>query len=93
MRPIAILLYYLPHLSVLLRSHVGSENISKNKYMNFNNIVPKLILSLGDVEIQRVDQYKVLGMYIDSKLNFKNHIELLCKKFMKFFFTFKLNNN
>ena len=50
-------------------------NISKTEMINFNsNKYPNNIISLSDTLINNVYNYKYLGIILDSKLDFKNHI-------------------
>ena len=49
--------------------------------INFNsNKHPNNIISLNDILINNVYNYKYLGINFDSKLNFKNHIIKLNNK-------------
>ena len=52
-------------------------NPSKSKFMvvSNRNIPDNLVLKLGNDSINCVDSFKYLGVYIDSKLKFKDHIE------------------
>ena len=51
-------------------------NFSSNKH-------PNNIISLKDTLINNVYNYKYIGINIDSKLDFKNHIISLNNKFSK----------
>ena len=56
-------------------------NISKTQMINFNsNKYPNNIISLNDTLINNVYNYKYLGIILDSKLDFKNHIIKLNNK-------------
>jgi len=44
----------------------------------------KIHLKIGDVEIQQVDCSKYLGIFIDSKLSWQNHIDYIYNKIIKF---------
>lgn len=60
-------------------------NTSKTKCMLFNRNLPQpdsqiKILSLSGLEIQLVNQYKYLGIWLDSSLAFKTHIDSLLSK-------------
>ena len=56
-------------------------NISKTEMINFNsNKYPNNIISLNDTLINNVYNYKYLGIILDSKLDFKNHIIKLNNK-------------
>jgi hypothetical protein len=57
-----------------------SLNIKKTKFMLFSNrrfIGPMLPLLIRDEQLEQVNSIKFLGVHIDSKLNFKNHIKCL----------------
>ena len=60
-------------------------NISKTKFMVFTNKHNSSIMQLrfNDMTIDRVDQHNFLGVLIDSKLNFKYHIQYICSKVYK----------
>ena len=57
-------------------------NIGKTKYMIFNmqGEPPDLALAIGNSLIQRTNVKKFLGIYIDDKLKFGDHITNICKK-------------
>ena len=56
-------------------------NISKTEMINVNsNKYPNNIISLNDTLINNVYNYKYLGIILDSKLDFKNHIIKLNNK-------------
>jgi len=63
-------------------------NIEKTKYMLFktkntrtpDNLPP---LYLGGQKIDRVNNYKFLGIYVDDKLTWKTHIQHICTKLSK----------
>lgn len=71
----------LKMLSCYMRNSRLALNVSKTQYMIFNtpsNIFLKIEYdSLG---LQRADKFKYLGVTLDVKLNFKNHIDLLKSK-------------
>ena len=56
-------------------------NIGKTKYMIFNmqSEPPDLALVIGSSHIQRTNVKKFLGIYIDDKLKFGDHITKICK--------------
>ena len=60
-------------------------NISKTKFMIFaprskTNSPIKITLKIGTKEIEQVSHYKYLGLIIDDKLNWKQHITFLATK-------------
>ena len=40
-------------------------------------------IQIGDFSIKNIENEKLLGVYIDSKLNFDFHVNQLCKKASK----------
>ena len=55
--------------------------------INFNsNKHPNNIISLNHTLINNVYNYKYLGIFLDSKLDFKNHIIKLNNKLFQFQF-------
>ena len=60
-------------------------NVSKTKFMLFSrskNICYNdlRITSMNGADIERVTEYKYLGIWIDEKLTFKHHVEVLAGK-------------
>ena len=62
-----------------------SLNLTKTKYLIFTNkkINSPVKLSINMIEIERVYEYKFLGLTIDNKLNWKPHIDNLKNKISK----------
>ena len=63
-----------------------SLNILKTHYMVFtprNKVVNDIDICINDVRIERVYVTKFLGIQIDSQLNWKKHIDYICKKLSK----------
>ena len=64
-----------------------SLNISKTKCMIFKptsrTIADKPILKIKDTIIDYVEYFNYLGVIIDQRLNWKNHIEVIAKKISK----------
>ena len=64
-----------------------SLNISKTKCMIFKPtsriIADKPILKIKDTIIDYVEYFNYLGVIIDQRLNWKNHIEVIAKKISK----------
>ena len=59
-------------------------NLSKTCYSIFgNNENPDVPISIGDTEISKVDFTKYLGISLDYKLNWENHINDVCKTLKK----------
>ena len=63
-------------LNILLKSNKISINADKTKCMPFfhNNNVNFPIITLGNNKINETSVTKFLGIHLDKKLNFVNHI-------------------
>ena len=61
-------------------------NLSKTKIMTFNQRTnkPKLNIKYNDVAIAESDTTKFLGLYLDSHLTWKCHIDARSKKLIQF---------
>lgn len=72
----------LENINKWLKMNKLKLNESKTKIMeiNTNN---EFIYQINNVKIERVKQMKYLGFIIDENLNFKEHIEYICKKIGK----------
>jgi len=53
-------------------------NVLKTSVMNFKCNLSKV--SLGDIELNNLNENKFLGISLDNKLKFDSHIRLLCNK-------------
>lgn len=60
-------------------------NIEKTKYMIIGNVKEqvKSDIKINNEIIEKVKQYKYLGVIIDNKLNFKDNVTYICKKVAK----------
>ena len=70
-------------ISEWLKVNKLSLNIKKTHYMCFtakNKIRPSLSLQIDGETINEVDNTKFLGVIIDNKLNWKDHISYTCRK-------------
>ena len=64
-----------------LRGNKLSLNIGKTKFMIFsNNNFDVPILKIRDEQLEYVDKIKFLGVIVDSKLRFTDHIKGVCSK-------------
>ena len=64
-----------------------SLNVLKPHYMAFtprNKIVSDIDIGINGVRIKRVYVKKFHGIQIDSQLNWKKHIDHICKKLYKY---------
>ena len=79
----------LTSLQNWLAANKLSINIAKSKYLIFHPKSPKfrdlgkLKISFGGSALEKVDNYKYLGITFDSKLDWKCHISNLTKKISK----------
>ncbi len=59
-----------------------SLNVSKSKSLLFsrnrNMVNERIIIRVGDQQLEQQDVYKYLGLYLDNRLNFDKHVEYLC---------------
>ena len=63
-----------------------SLNKSKYKYMIFhvpNKDIQYLTLKIDNVIIEKVDEFSILGLTVDTNLNWKRHSEKICNKCTK----------
>jgi len=51
-----------------------------NKFYNIDNNVMNQSIMINDCEIKRVNSVKFLGIIVDEKLSWKNHIEMLAAR-------------
>ena len=69
-----------------------SLNKQKTVYMTFGNYVDsvpvKASIKINETELQRVEQYKYLGIFFDFRLTWASHIEYIIRKtkYLLFFF-------
>ena len=55
-------------------------NLTKTKYMIFGNHNENCSVSINNDAIEKVDSIKFLGIILDSKLSWNDHIQLVTKK-------------
>ena len=75
----------LKNIILWIHANKLSLNLQKTNYMLFSNsikIVPGDVL-FNNVRIERVTSTKFLGLYNDEKLNWKIHVDNLCKLLSK----------
>ena len=56
---------------------------NKNECLLAINDNEKVSVNIDDIEIEKTSSGKLLGIIIDSKLNFKQHLEGIIKKFSR----------
>ena len=69
-----------------LKANKLTLNISKSKFMVFTNIrkdFHEISVKINKTPLEKCAKYKYLGIVIDEKLNWKDHIEYICKKVSK----------
>lgn len=68
-------------MSCYMKNSRLALNVSKTQYMIFNTPSNMLLkIEYDNFELQRADNFKYLGITLDVKLKFKNHIDLLKSK-------------
>ena len=60
-------------------------NTKKTKYMIFGSVkkvqkIGDIGVSIGGDSLEKVNVFKYLGMWLDSTLSFRDHIDYICKK-------------
>ena len=75
----------LHKITTWIHANKLSLNLKKTNYMLFSNSVTNLPgdISFDNVLINRVNSTKFLGLHIDESLNWKTHINNLCKLLSK----------
>ena len=76
----------LEKVFVWLASNKLTLNISKSKYMIFTNTrknFHEISVKINKTPLEKCTKYKYLGIIIDEKLSWKDHIEYVCKKVSK----------
>ena len=76
----------LQKVFIWLASNKLTLNIKKSKFMIFTNKkkdVHELSIKINNKPLEKCTSYKYLGIFIDDKLNWKKHIEYVCKKVSK----------
>ena len=86
----------LLNIDVWSRSNRISLNLKKTKYMILSNKIQNISindeLKMSIIVIERVNCFKVLGVYIDDKLRFDHHVETITSKLSRTLGTFKRLN-
>ena len=76
----------LEKVFVWLASNKLTLNISKSKYMIFTNTrknFHEISVKINKTPLEKCTKYKYLGIVIDEKLSWKDHIEYVCTKVSK----------
>ena len=60
-------------------------NEDKCQLIIFGTSEDKVIMHVGEAQIEESDEEKLLGITFDKKISFKKHIQTLCKKLVKSF--------
>ena len=71
----------LKKISQWIRANKLSLNLQKTNYMLFSNSLDSLPSDIvfDNTPLQRVSHTKFLGVIVDSKLSWRNHIDTICK--------------
>ena len=72
----------LNKISLWLRSNRMCLNVSKTKYIIFNRLStsPDLKLYMNGIELEKVENFNFLGLYINEKLDWTLHLNLITGK-------------
>ena len=75
----------LDEINVWLKLNKLTVNVSKTKFMVFHKRrdVPKLNLSLNNINIESVSHFTFLGIILDTALSWKYHINMIAIKISK----------
>lgn len=77
----------LETINLFLISIRMEMNVEKTKYIVFKNPTNKVrSFTLNGTNIERVENYKYLGLVIDSYLNWDEHIEMIKNKILPYMF-------
>ena len=68
------------HLSTWYPENYMKLNADKCHFMIFGEKKDKMKLHVGKAVIEESDEETLLGVILDTKLNFKTHLQTLCKK-------------
>ena len=68
------------HLSTWYPENYMKLNADKCHFMIFGEKTDKMKLHVGKAVIEESDEETLLGVILDTKLNFKTHLQTLCKK-------------
>ncbi|XP_055390213.1 uncharacterized protein LOC129619144 [Condylostylus longicornis] len=79
----------LAKLVVWIQNHKLTLNIKKTKYMIISPTAPPLKIVISDEILEQVENFKYLGLWIDSALNWKTHTTFLFKKLLSVAGVFK----
>ena len=84
----------LQHLSNWFKMNKMKLNIDKTKYMILNSRnVDNCNVIIDDTCLDQIMEIKYLGVIIDNKLNFKSHLDYICKKIAKKLYFFRSIRN
>lgn len=74
----------LTKVSHWFRNNKLTLNVSKTNYLVFSSPTKtqsyQVNLKMDDILIKKIDEYKYLGVTLDSALSFKQHITCMCNK-------------
>ena len=64
-------------------------NIEKTKILPYINYAILKYITIDNIKIDIVNNYKSLGIYLDSQMTYKKHINYLSNKLSKIIYTIK----
>jgi hypothetical protein len=72
----------LTNLNIWAQKWLVTFNATKTVYMTFSNSSKRndLNLALNNVKIEKVNGHKHLGIILNDRLSWTDHIEFVCKK-------------
>ena len=70
----------LKHLDIWLSLNKLTINLSKTNYLIFNNNKAKVSIILNNIVIIQKNSIKLLGVIIDSNMNWKLHTNMVKSK-------------
>jgi hypothetical protein len=83
-------------IHVFLKAHSLDINISKTKYILFHGRTnfeyftqQNLAITIEGQTIERISDFRYLGLIIDEELNFKTHIQYITKKIVPIIYALK----
>ena len=71
----------LIEVSHWIKANKLSLNITKSKFMIFSNSIETLPgeVYINDIPLEQVSSIKFLGIHVDNKLTWKDHVNVICK--------------
>ena len=83
--------YYMDKLKKWFDINKLKLNIEKTKILPYINSGILKDITIDNIKIDIVNNYKFLGIYLDSQMTYKKHINYLSNKLSKIIYTIKKN--